>query len=210
MIQRIVAFALHQPLFTMMMAVLFIGGGIVAFRSLPIEAFPDVSDTQVNVIALYPGRAPEEVEKQVTIPLEVALNGLSHQVRLFSHTQFGLSFLMLTFDDKATDYFARQHVIERLQSADLPPGVEPQLAPLSTAIGEIYRYRVVGKGYSLMVTGRLSRCESKAATFASMSRPSGSIRISEAPLLTFCVRDCHWFTTSTTCRCNSVSGARKS
>jgi cobalt-zinc-cadmium resistance protein CzcA len=148
MIQRIVAFALHQPLFTMMMAVLFIGGGIVAFRSLPIEAFPDVSDTQVNVIALYPGRAPEEVEKQVTIPLEVALNGLSHQIRLFSHTQFGLSFLMLTFDDKATDWFARQQVIERLQSADLPPGVEPQLAPLSTAIGEIMRYRVLGDGYT--------------------------------------------------------------
>jgi cobalt-zinc-cadmium resistance protein CzcA len=148
MIQRLVAFALHQPLFFLLMALLFVGGGIVAFENLPIEAFPDVSDTQVNVIALYPGRAPEEVEKQVTIPLEVALNGLSHQIRLFSHTQFGLSFLMLTFDDKASDYFARQQVAERLQSADLPPGVTPQLAPLSTAIGEIMRFRVRGDGYT--------------------------------------------------------------
>src|SRR5438093_8453284 len=108
MIRRLVHFALHQPLFAGMLVVLFVAGGVAAFLDLPIEAFPDVSDTQVNVIALYPGRAPEEVEKQVTIPLEVALNGLPHQVRLFSHTQFGLSFIMLTFYDKVTDYFARQ------------------------------------------------------------------------------------------------------
>jgi cobalt-zinc-cadmium resistance protein CzcA len=148
MIQRVVAFALHQPLFFMMMTALFVAGGVAAFLQLPVEAFPDVSDTQVNVIALYPGRAPEEVEKQVTIPLEVALNGLPHQVRLFSHTQFGLSFMMLTFDDNANDAFARQQVGERLRSADLPPGVTAEIAPLSTAIGEILRYRVVGAGYS--------------------------------------------------------------
>ncbi len=142
MIRRFVSFGLYQPLFMIMMALLFIAGGLAAFKALPIEAFPDVSDTQVNVIALYPGRAPEEIEKQVTIPLEVALNGLPHQVRLFSHTQFGLSFIMLTFDEKVTDYFARQQVLERLQTADLPPGVVPQLGPLSTAIGEIFRYRL--------------------------------------------------------------------
>jgi cobalt-zinc-cadmium resistance protein CzcA len=148
MIRRTIAFALYQPLFLFLMATLFVVGGIFAFKSLPIEAFPDVSDTQVNVIALYPGRAPEEVEKQVTIPLEVVLNGLPHQVRLFSHTQFGLSFIMLTFDDNVTDYFARQQVLERLHSADLPPGVEPEIAPLSTAIGEIFRYRLKGDYYS--------------------------------------------------------------
>src|ERR1041384_5887490 len=148
MIRRLVHFALHQPLFAALLALLFIAGGIVAFINLPIEAFPDVSDTQVNVIALFPGRAPEEVEKQVTIPLEVVLNGLPHQVRLFSHTQFGLSFIMLTFDDLVNDYFARQQVLERLHTADLPPGVEPQIGPLSTAIGEIYRYRLQGDGVS--------------------------------------------------------------
>src|SRR6266404_5915933 len=140
MVQRLIAFALHQPLFLLLLTGLFIAGGIVAFRALPIEAFPDVSDTQVNVIALYPGRAPEEVEKQVTMPLETVLNGLPHMVRMFSHTQFGLSFIMLTFDDRTTDALARQQTLERLTGADLPTGVQPQLAPLSTAIGEIYRY----------------------------------------------------------------------
>jgi cobalt-zinc-cadmium resistance protein CzcA len=133
-------------MFVLMLALLFIGAGITAFRSLPIEAFPDVSDVQVTVITLYPGRAAEEVEKQVTIPLEVGLSGLPHSVRMFSHTQFGLSYIILTFDDKVTDYFARQQVVERLKGVDLPPGIEPDLAPLSTAIGEIFRYRVKAEG----------------------------------------------------------------
>ncbi len=146
MIRRLVAFALHQPLFILLLTVLFIGAGVLAFASLPIEAFPDVSDIQVNVIALYPGRAAEEVEKQVTIPLEISLAGLPHSVRMFSHTQFGLSFIVLTFDDGVTDYFARQQVLERLQSVDLPNGVQASLAPLSTPIGEVYRYRLKGQG----------------------------------------------------------------
>ena len=146
MIQKVVAFALDQPLFLALMTVLFIAAGVLAFLSLPIEAFPDVSDIQVNVITLYPGRAAEEVEKQVTIPIEISLAGLPHNVRMFSHTQFGLSFLMLTFDDEVNDYFARQQVLERLQTADLPNGVQPQLAPLSTPIGELYRYRLRGDG----------------------------------------------------------------
>ncbi len=148
MIRRVVTFALHQPLFVVLMAVLFIGGGWVAFHNLPIEAFPDVSDIQVNVITLYPGRAPEEVEKQVTMPIETVLNGLPHLIRMFSHTQFGLSFIMLTFDERTTDTQARQQALERLATADLPQGIQPQLAPLSTAIGEIYRYTVKGEGYS--------------------------------------------------------------
>ena len=148
MIKRVIHFALHQPMFIALMGVLIVVGGIIAFKRLPIEAFPDVTDVQATVVTLYPGRAPEEVEKQVTIPLEVALSGLPHSVRLFSHTQFGLSFIVITFDDDVTDYFARQQVAERLQQADLPPGVQAQLAPLSTAIGEIYRYRLKGEGYS--------------------------------------------------------------
>src|SRR6266446_3392292 len=148
MIKRLVAFALHQPLFLLMMTVLFIGGGVAAFKSLPIEAFPDVSDVQVTVITLFSGHAAEEVEKQITIPLEIGLSGLPNAVRMFSHTQFGLSYIILTFNDNANDYFARQQVLERLQGVDLPGGVQPQLAPLSTAIGEIYRYRLRGDGLS--------------------------------------------------------------
>src|SRR3984893_16655817 len=144
MLKRVVSLALNQPLFMLLLTVLFIGAGILAFRSLPIEAFPDVTDVQVTVITLVPGHAPEEVEKQVTIPLEINLSGLPHSVRMFSHTQFGLSYIILTFDDQVNDYFARQQVLERLQGVDLPAGLQPQLAPLSTPIGEIYRYRLRG------------------------------------------------------------------
>src|ERR1700674_345764 len=142
MIDRLVAFSLEQPLFVLLGTILFIAGGIIAFQHLPVEAFPDISDTQVNVIALYPGRAAEEVERQVTIPIETALASVPNVVRAFSHTQFGLSFLILTFNDKPTDQAVRQQVLERLRGIDLPQGVEPEMAPLSTAIGEIFRYRL--------------------------------------------------------------------
>ncbi len=146
MIRRIVAFALYQPLFILLGLALFVGGGLWAFNNLPVEAFPDVTDTQATVIALYPGRAAEEVEKQVTIPLEVGLSGLPGAVRMFSHTQFGLSFVIITFNDSVNGYFARQQAVERLREIDLPDGVRAELAPFSTAIGEIYRYRVRGAG----------------------------------------------------------------
>ncbi len=144
MIDRIVRFSLSQPLFVLLGTLVFIVGGILAFQQLPVEAFPDVSDTQVNVIALYPGRAAEEVERQVTIPIETALSAVPHVVRNFSHTQFGLSFMILTFDDKPKDQEVRQQVLERLRSIDLPPGVNVDMAPLSTAIGEIFRFRLKG------------------------------------------------------------------
>src|SRR5437870_9216092 len=138
MIRRVVSGALHQPVYVLLLLVLFVAAGLAAFQSLPVEAFPDVTDVQVTVITLFPGHAPEEVEKQITIPLEIGLSGLPNAVRMFSHTQFGLSYIILTFDDNTNDYFARQQVLERLQGVDLPDGVHPQLAPLSTAIGEIY------------------------------------------------------------------------
>ena len=148
MIQRITSFALHQPFFLILLTALFIAGGVAAFRALPVEAFPDVTDTQVQIITLFPGRAAEEVEKQVTIPVEIGLSGIPHSVRLFSHTQFGLSFVVVTFDDAVDAYFSRQQVIERLRDVDLPPGVSSDLGPLATPIGEIYRYRMKGDNYS--------------------------------------------------------------
>src|SRR5882757_24882 len=144
MIRRLVSFAVHQRLFVFLLTGLFLLAGVVAFENLPIEAFPDVTDIQVTVITLYPGYAAEEVEKQVTTPLEIGLSGLPNSVRMFSHTQFGLSFLIVIFDDKATDAGARQLVIERLRGVDLPPNAELQLAPLSTPIGELFRYQLKG------------------------------------------------------------------
>ncbi|HZS10536.1 MAG TPA: CusA/CzcA family heavy metal efflux RND transporter [Blastocatellia bacterium] len=143
MINRLVSFALNQPLFLILIAALFIAAGVWAFKALPVEAFPDVTDVQVNVITLFPGHAAEEVEKQVTIPIEVSLGSLPHSVRLFSHTQFGLSFIVVTFDDQANDYFARQQVLERIQGVTLPPGVQATMGPLATPVGELYRYRLV-------------------------------------------------------------------
>src|SRR5512141_2578503 len=150
MLRKLIFFAIHQPLFVFLSLALFIGAGIYAFQTLPIEAFPDVTDIQVTVVTLYPGHAAEEVEKQVTIPLEIALAGLPHALRVFSHTQFGLSSTYITFDDEADNYFARQQVLERLQSVDLPPGIKPELAPLSSPIGEIYRVYLKSDKYDAM------------------------------------------------------------
>ena len=99
--KRLIQYALYQPLFIILGTLVFAAAGFAAFKHLSVEAFPDVTDTQVTVIALYPGRAPEEVEKQVTLPIELALSGLPHAIRVFSHTQFGLSFSVVTYDDDA-------------------------------------------------------------------------------------------------------------
>jgi cobalt-zinc-cadmium resistance protein CzcA len=145
--RKLITFAVHQPLFVFLALVLFVGAGIWAFRTLPIEAFPDVTDIQVTVVTLYPGHAAEEVEKQITIPIEIALVGLPHSLRVFSHTQFGLSSTYITFDDAVDNYFARQQVLERLHTVELPPGIEAELAPLTSPIGEIYRIYLKSDAY---------------------------------------------------------------
>ena len=144
--RRLIQYALHQPLFIVLGTLLFAMAGVIAFNNLSVEAFPDVTDTQVTVIALYPGRAAEEVERQVTLPIEVALSGLPNSIRVFSHTQFGLSFTVVTYDDKADVLAVRAQVNERLRGIDLPPGVEATIAPNATPVGEIMRYRIKGDG----------------------------------------------------------------
>lgn len=146
--RRLIHYAVHQPLFIVLGTLLFAMAGVIAFKNLSVEAFPDVTDTQVTVIALYPGRAAEEVEKQVTLPIETALSGLPNAIRLFSHTQFGLSFTVITYDDAAKVLEVRQQVNERLRSVSLPPGVEANIAPNATPVGEVLRYRLRGDGLS--------------------------------------------------------------
>ena len=146
--KRLIQYALHQPLFIILGTLIFVMAGAFAFKNLSVEAFPDVTDTQVTVIALFPGRAAEEVEKQVTLPIEVALSGLPNAIRVFSHTQFGLSFTVVTYDDNAKVQEARQQINERLRSIDLPQGVTANIAPNATPVGEIMRYRVQGDGKS--------------------------------------------------------------
>ncbi len=150
MLRKLTMTAISQPLFLFLTLAMFIGAGVFAFRTLPIEAFPDVTDIQATVVTLFPGHAPEEVEKQVTIPMEIALSGLPHAVRVFSHTQFGLSSTYITFDDEVDNYFARQQVLERLTSVDLPDGIHPELAPLSSPVGEIFRVYLKSDTYDAM------------------------------------------------------------
>jgi cobalt-zinc-cadmium resistance protein CzcA len=146
MIRRLLTFALNQRLITFGLALAIIGIGIFSMLQLKIEAYPDVADTEVVVISKFDGRAAEEVEQQVTVPLERALNGVPRVAERRSKTIFGLSVIHLTFEDGTDDYFARQQVLEKLRDADLPEGVSPELAPLSTPVGEIFRYVVEGNG----------------------------------------------------------------
>ena len=140
MLNRLVAFALHQRVFVLIATAALVAFGWRALANLPIEAFPDVQDTQVQVVTQFPGQAPEEVERSVTLPIEREMAGVPHMTQLRSVSITGLSVVTLTFSDNTDDYFVRQQVLEKLQNVSLPPNVQPQLAPLSTAVGEIYRY----------------------------------------------------------------------
>lgn len=144
MLRTVIRFALRQRLLIAGATVLLVVIGIRAYADLPVEAFPDVEDVHVQVISQWTGHAAEEVEKLVTLPVERALNGTPGLSNLRSTSMFGLSVVTLTFEDGTTDYFARQQVLERLQSVSVPQNVTPSLAALFNSSGEIYRYTVQG------------------------------------------------------------------
>jgi len=140
MIAQLLRHALQQRFLTVVLGLILIGLGVYSFRQLKIEAYPDISDTQVTVITVFPGHAAEEMEQQVTVPIERALNSVPKVIARRSRTIFGLSVVELTFAYDTDDYFARQAVLEKLRDAVLPDGASPSLGPLSTPIGELYRY----------------------------------------------------------------------
>jgi cobalt-zinc-cadmium resistance protein CzcA len=146
MLERLLKFALSNRLAAFVLAAVLLGWGLYAYKNLTIEAFPDPTDTQVQVITLFPGQPTEEVERRVSLPLERALNGTPKLSRLRSISLFGLSFVTMTFEDGTEPLLARQQVVERMASAELPEGVQPSLGPMATPIGEIYRYTLEGKG----------------------------------------------------------------
>ena len=150
MLGRLVQFALTRRLVVVTATLLMAAAGVWAFRHLKIEAYPDLTDPTVVVITLYPGFAAEEVEQQVTVPIERALNNTPYVISRRSRTIFGLSVVELTFDDSTNDYLARQLVLERVQAAQLPEGVTPTLGPLAGGVSEFYRYVLVGPGYDAM------------------------------------------------------------
>ena len=146
MIGALLRFVLNQRLIVVALGIALVGAGLYAFGKLKIEAYPDISDTQAVVISLYPGHAAEEVEQQVTVPIERALNNVPNVIARRSRTIFGLSIVELTFADPTDDYFARQVALEKLRDVSLPDGVTPSLGPLTSGIGEMYRYRLEGAG----------------------------------------------------------------
>ena len=138
MIRRVVDFALSNRLLVLAFALLLFAAGIVAFRELPIEAYPDVADNYVEVITQWPGISAEQIEQQVTIPLETAMNGIPHVVHLRSFSLFGLSDLKLIFDDESDNDWNRERVLERLSQVTLPPGINPQMGTDWSPVGQIY------------------------------------------------------------------------
>ena len=138
MISAIIDFVLNNRFLILAAGVLLLFWGIVSFRSLPVEAYPDVANNYVQIIAQWPGRAAEEVEQQVTIPIEVVVNGIPHLEYLRSISMFGLSNLILVFDDASDNNWNRQRVLERLSQSQLPPNVQPQMGTDYSPVGEIY------------------------------------------------------------------------
>jgi cobalt-zinc-cadmium resistance protein CzcA len=140
MFSKLIDFVLTQRLFVLLLTGALCIFGYRAVTNISIEAFPDVQDVQVQIVTQFLGQAPEEVERTITLPIEREMSGVPRQTQLRSVTITGLSIVTLTFSDGTDDYFARQQVLEKLQTVSLPPGIQPTLAPLSTAVGEIYRY----------------------------------------------------------------------
>src|SRR5271157_4570239 len=138
MIRRVVDFALNNRLLVVGLALLLFVWGIISFKRLPIEAYPDVADNYVEIITQWPGISAEQIEQQVTIPLEIVMNGIPNMVHLRSFSLFGLSDIKLIFDDDSNNDWNRERVLERLSQVTLPPGVTPQMGTDWSPVGQIY------------------------------------------------------------------------
>src|SRR4030081_434595 len=140
MIRALVDFALNNRFVVLALAILALGWGAISFHNLPVEAYPDIADNYATIITQWPGRAAEEVEQQVTIPIEIQMNGIPHLTHLRSESIFGLSFVMLVFDDSSDNDWNRQKVLERMAQANLPQGLQPSMGTDWSTTGQIYWY----------------------------------------------------------------------
>src|SRR5580693_2625455 len=152
MIRKLVDFALNNRFVVITTAILIIFAGMLAFHDMPVEAYPDIADNYVTIISQWPGRSAEEVEQQVTIPIEIQVNGIPHLSIMRSESIFGLSLLTLVFDDSSINDWNRQKVLERLTLVSVPPGVQPQIGTDWSLTGQIYWYtiRSTNPQYDLM------------------------------------------------------------
>ena len=140
MIRAVVDFALNNRFVVLALAIMTLAWGAVSFHNLPVEAYPDIADNYATIITQWPGRAAEEVEQQVTIPIEIQMNGIPHLTHLRSESIFGLSFVLMIFDDASDNDWNRQKVLERMAQADLPPGLQPSMGTDWSTTGQIYWY----------------------------------------------------------------------
>src|SRR5579872_7443663 len=140
MIRTLVDFALNNRFVVLSMAILLFIWGMISFHNLPVEAYPDVANTWVQVITQWPGRAAEEVEQQITIPVEIQMNGIPYLIHVRSASLAGLSVVNLIFDDDSDNDWDRQKVLERLSMVTLPPNVTAQIGPDFSPIGSVYWY----------------------------------------------------------------------
>ncbi|MGA3097024.1 MAG: CusA/CzcA family heavy metal efflux RND transporter [Bryobacteraceae bacterium] len=148
MIHRIVQFALNQRFLVLMLTALVVVVGVASFSRMPVDAYPDLSPPMVEVITQWDGHASEEIERLVTLPIEVEMNGVPQLTFMRSISLYGLSDVILTFEDDTDNYFARQVVFERLSQANIPPGVTPSLSPLFSPSGLVYRYVIDSPDHS--------------------------------------------------------------
>ena len=144
-LKGIIGFSLKNRYFILFSALILVVAGILTYSSMPIEAFPDVTNTEISIITQWPGRSAEEVEKFITIPVEIAMNPVQRKVSLRSTSIFGLSYVKLIFDDDVKDPEARQQVMNLLQNATLPPSVQPSVQPPTGPTGEVFRYTLQSK-----------------------------------------------------------------
>ncbi len=149
LIENIIAFSLRNKFFVFFCTIVIIITGIYSFNNTPIDAFPDVTNTKIIIITQWPGRSAEEIEKFVTIPIEIAMNPVQKKTDIRSTTLFGLSVVTVLFDDDVEDAFARQQVNNMLKDADLPDGVSPDVQPPYGPTGEIYRYTLKSSKHSV-------------------------------------------------------------
>jgi cobalt-zinc-cadmium resistance protein CzcA len=140
MIRALVDFALNNRFVVIVIGILLAIWGAVSFHNLPVEAYPDIADNYVTVITQWPGRASEEVEQQVTIPVEIVMNGIPHLTALRSESIFGLSFVLMIFDDQSDNDWNREKVLERLTQVNFPPGLQGQIGTDWSTVGQIYWY----------------------------------------------------------------------
>src|ERR1039457_264392 len=140
MIRALVDFALNNRFVVIALVVLLTAWGVMSFHNLPVEAYPDISDNYVTVITQWPGRSAEEVEQQVTIPVEIQMNGIPHLSHLRAASIFGLPFVIRIFDGASNNDWNRQKVLERLSQVSLPPGLQSQMGTDWSLTGQIYWY----------------------------------------------------------------------